>query len=190
MQEIVIAVLILVLIVLFYVYYSKSKASSTSKEGFRFDDPSRHQSHERIVRKNPNNVHNKVPRKLTVEEKFMNEQTEWSTGMQEKRIENFSVEQMNSPTMYHNQTTDTDYDEVVQSTIDQKTRDNHRQWASTSGAKIHNAVPRKVDDLEIGNYVPWLGLRRPQAIPLSEERLLITELGPEDFADNTVKCFF
>lgn len=194
MQEIVIAVLILVLIVLFYIYYKKSSSSSTSTSKFTTsgtesfgslsDTMSRSKSHRNIVKKNPNHIQ----RKLTVEENFMNDQTEWSTGMQGNRVENFSVEQMNSPTMYHNTTTDTDYDEAVQATIDPKMRENHKQWVDNTSSKIFSAVPRKIDDLEIGNYVSWL-LRPPRPIPLSEERLLITELGPEDFAENNARCF-
>jgi hypothetical protein len=83
---------------------------------------------------------------------------------------------------YHTAAPALDYGSYVTDlVVDPRTRDNHQRWVEEM--KPWSGVAMKVDNLEMDNYVDFIGLRRPQAV-VQYNPLFITEIGPEDLAVN------
>lgn len=76
-----------------------------------------------------------------------------------------------------------DYNSYVESLVaDDRLRDNHRKWVSEM--LPWSGVAKKVDTLDIGDYVNFVGLRRPQAVVQDAAALLKTEVSASDLINN------
>lgn len=76
-----------------------------------------------------------------------------------------------------------DYGSYVESLVaDDRLRDNHRKWVSEM--LPWSGVSKNVDTLDVGDYVNFVGLRRPQATTVGSDSLFIQEIGPEDLIHN------
>ena len=76
-----------------------------------------------------------------------------------------------------------DYNSYIKSqALDLKTVTNHQAWATEMAPFSGTAT--KIQEFDPGLYVDFRGLRRPQAIPQSKNAMFVTELGPNDFANN------
>jgi hypothetical protein len=72
-------------------------------------------------------------------------------------------------------------DYVTDLVTDPRTRDNHRRWVEEM--QPWSGVARKVDTLEMDNYVDFIGLRRPQAV-VQYNPMQLTEIDTSDLAVN------
>lgn len=72
-------------------------------------------------------------------------------------------------------------DYVTDLVTDPRTRDNHRRWVEEM--QPWSGVARKVDTLEMDNYVDFQGLRRPQAV-VQYNPMQLTEIDTNDLAVN------
>ena len=76
-----------------------------------------------------------------------------------------------------------DYDSYITDlVVDPRTRDNHRKWVEEM--KPWSGVAMKVDNLEMDNYVDFIGLRRPQAV-VQYNPMQLTEIDTNDLSSNS-----
>lgn len=89
----------------------------------------------------------------------------------------------NNPSLHHSAPATMDYGEHVKSlVVDPRTEENHRQWVK--GALPYAGTARGIDTLDVGDYIHFQGLRRPQAITQSRDSLFVTEIGTDDLTHN------
>ena len=65
--------------------------------------------------------------------------------------------------------------------VDPRSRDNHAKWVAD--VKPWSGTARMVDTLEVEDYIPFLGLQRPQAVAQNNP-LQLTEVDAFDLAKN------
>ncbi len=82
----------------------------------------------------------------------------------------------------HETTPSIDYGSYITDlVVDPRTRDNHQRWVEEM--KPWSGTAMKVDDLDMENYVDFVGLRRPQAV-VQYNPLQLTEIDTYDLAKN------
>jgi hypothetical protein len=95
------------------------------------------------------------------------ERAMWAAATEQDRIAPYNTEKMSEPmedTMQHFETAPAiDYGSMITDlVVDPRTRDNHRQWVNEMKGWAGTSTI-KIDDLQDEDYLPFTGLRRPQA---------------------------
>jgi hypothetical protein len=123
---------------------------------------------------------------LTPEDVAEAEREQWFSATDADQSGAFNTELSQDPTsdtmMYHTPSPALDYGSYITDLIsDPRTRENHRRWVEEM--KPWSGVAMKVDNLEMDNYVDFIGLRRPQAVA-QYNPLQLTEIDTWDLAVN------
>lgn len=114
------------------------------------------------------------------------EREQWFAAAGTERAGHFNTEHMTSQAedtmQYHSPIPDIDYGDYITDLVtDPRTRDNHKRWVEEM--KPWSGTAMKVDNLDMENYVDFIGLRRPQAV-VQYNPLQLTEIDTYDLAVN------
>jgi len=121
-----------------------------------------------------------TPEDIAEEEREM-----WFAATQAGHTSGYNTEEafcVSSDTIqYHTQEPGMDYNGHITDLISgPRMRQNHANWVDEM--RPWGGTTMKVDTLDVENYVPFTGLRRPQAVHQSDNRLFITEVDEGDLA--------
>ncbi len=114
------------------------------------------------------------------------ERQQWYATMAEDESAQFNTElaqeNFTDTLQYHSKAPAMDYDGYVTDlVVEPRVKDNHKKWAKEM--EPWSGGLRQVDDLDMSNYVDYIGLRRPQAVAVYNPTQL-TEIGTSDLASN------